>query len=704
VSTDQVRPVDEFENRVYAGNRVALPRILPAVGYQIMKTIKVMKTKTVPFVSATGGVLFAALAFNLAASGSAPRVYAQDNTQQQPTAVLQTIQSTVQNAIAAGTERTDSFGIRQVYVPAGCFMMGTTDAQAQDAIAQLIKDGVSQSNAQRWVSAEEPQHQVCITKTYWLDEFEVTNAAFDTFVKANGYSSNSLWSSGGLSWKQNINGPEPDCTQFSIQSNQPRVCVSYYEAEAYAKWRTCRLPTEAEWEYAARGSTGSIYPWGDTFDQSKANTLENNIGKATAVDAYPTGKSWVGAYDMAGNVWQWVADWYDAGYYSSSAKDDPTGPTSGQFRVLRGGSSADFHYYARAAVRGPSNPVNQYGGIGFRVLCSIPASDAAQATTMAATSTGAAAATVAATSTAAPASTKAATAAATKASTYAAPTASANALAAGTERTDSFGIKQVYVPAGCFMMGSSNTQAQDAIAQDVKDGMLQSDAQQIIGTEQPQHQVCITKAHWFDEFDVTNAAFDAFTKAGDYTNNSLWSADGLSWKQSRKITGPDTSCTSFSNQPNQPRVCVSYYEAEAYAKWRACRLPTEAEWEYAARGTDGRIYPWGDAFSSSKANTNEDGIFRTTLVNAYPQGRSWVGAYDMAGNVWQWIGDWYSAGYYTISAKNDPTGPSSGVLRVLRGGGWDAQSRHARAAIRDGTGPGARYSVFGFRVLCSVPV
>ena len=255
-------------------------------------------------------------------------------------------------------------------------MMGSTDAQAQDAIAQIvIKSRFAQSNAERSVEGEQPQHQVCITKAYWLDEFDVTNAAFDAFVKAGGYTTNSLWSADGLSWKQvqHITGPKTDCTQYSSQANQPRTCVSYYEAEAYAKWRTCRLPTEAEWEYAARGTDGRIYPWGDTFDQSKANTFENNIGKTTAVDAYPTGKSWVGAYDMAGNMSQWVADWYDAAYYSSSAKNDPTGPTSGTSRVVRGGSWLSFQGLARAAKRDYFTPDRRDTfTIGFRALCSVP--------------------------------------------------------------------------------------------------------------------------------------------------------------------------------------------------------------------------------------------------------------------------------------------------------------------------------------------
>jgi len=241
--------------------------------------------------------------------------------------------------IPAGTERTDSNGIKQVYVPAGCFKMGITDSQAQNTITQWVKAGVTQSDVQTIIKSAQPQHQVCITKAYWFDEFEATNAAFDNFVKAGGYTNDNLWSADGLSWKQNgITGPSTECTQDSSQPNQPRVCVNYYEAEAYAKWRGGRLPTEAEWEYAALGTTGWTYPWGDTFDQSKTNSAESKIGKTTPVDAYPLGKSWVGAYDMFGNVFQWVADWFSDTYYSTSPTNDPTGPKNGQYRVQRGGS------------------------------------------------------------------------------------------------------------------------------------------------------------------------------------------------------------------------------------------------------------------------------------------------------------------------------------------------------------------------------
>jgi formylglycine-generating enzyme required for sulfatase activity len=259
----------------------------------------------------------------------------------------------------------------------------------------------------------------------------------------------------------------------------------------------------------------------------------------------------------------------------------------------------------------------------------------------------------------------------------------------------SFGIQQVYVPAGCFMMGK-----------DVTIGSPDNP------DEQPKHQVCITKSYWLDEFDVTNAAFDAFAKAGGYTNDNLWSKDGLNWKQSNNISGPgnkdyyNSDCSAVSSAPNQPRVCVAYYEAEAYARWRTCRLPTEAEWEYAARGPKDSIYPWGDIFDpidyENKANM-DDRIGKTTAVDAYPLGRSWVGAYDMLGNVYQWVADLYDPSYYTYRIQNDPTGPTSGQFRVIRGTPWyNPKNVRIHASLRSASRPD-RFVSIGFRVACSAP-
>lgn len=133
------------------------------------------------------------------------------------------------------------------------------------------------------------------------------------------------------------------------------------------------------------------------------------------------------------------------------------------------------------------------------------------------------------------------------------------------------------------------------------------------------------------------------------------------------------------------------------ASGRGARLPAESEWEKAARGTDGREYPWGDGWDADKANTSEHGPGTTTAVGSYPAGVSPYGALDTAGNVWEWVADWYDAVYYERSPGHNPTGPSSGEFKVLRGGSWTYPYFLARSAARIRLIPDIRFDFYGFR-------
>ncbi len=236
----------------------------------------------------------------------------------------------------------------------------------------------------------------------------------------------------------------------------------------------------------------------------------------------------------------------------------------------------------------------------------------------------------------------------------------------GATRVDPKGITQVWVPAGCFQMGSNP----------------QTDPQ-ARPNEQPQHQVCISNGFWLDRYEVTNAAYQKFIADGGYTRRELWSDAGWQWKGSR--TQPK-NIDGFT-APQQPRVGINWFEAEAYAKWRGGRLPTEAEWEYAARGPQGTIYPWGNTYELGRANVNETGIGGqrrgvTLPVGSFPNGKSWVGAEDMAGNVWEWTASWYDAAYYQQRIKTDPPGAARGELRVARGSSWYLDPANARSVTR----------------------
>ena len=261
----------------------------------------------------------------------------------------------------AGQVRTDAFGIDQVWVPAGSFTMGTDEAAVTKLKAAGPPDWVAPA-----LDGEAPAHKVTLTNGYWIDRDEVTNTAFKAFVEAGGYATRSYWSEDGWAW---LGGKDAARLPLHCQGDvpeHPRMCLTWYEAEAYAAWRGGRLPTEAEWEYAARGPKSTVYPWGDTWDEAKANVINSVSPKP--VGAYPAGASWVGALDMAGNAMEWVADWRDADYYKTSPATDPTGPATGEIKVEKGGWWGSNEFVARSAYRHFEDPPT-YGDkhIGFRV-------------------------------------------------------------------------------------------------------------------------------------------------------------------------------------------------------------------------------------------------------------------------------------------------------------------------------------------------
>ena len=213
----------------------------------------------------------------------------------------------------------------------------------------------------------------------------------------------------------------------------------------------------------------------------------------------------------------------------------------------------------------------------------------------------------------------------------------------------------IEIPAGQFTMGSND-----------------------YDNEKPIHTVYLDK-YYIGKYEVTVGQFRKFCNATGKTMP----------KQ-----------PSWNNRDDHPVVNVTWHDAKAYCDWAGLRLPTESEWEKAARGTDGRKYPWGSTWDNTKCNSSENGdsYSNTSPVGSFSSGVSPYGCYDMAGNVWEWCNDWYGGNYYASSPSSNPTGPASGVSRVLRGGGWSDYDLGCRAAIRGRNRPGGRVNYDGFRV------
>lgn len=221
------------------------------------------------------------------------------------------------------------------------------------------------------------------------------------------------------------------------------------------------------------------------------------------------------------------------------------------------------------------------------------------------------------------------------------------------------GVPMILVPPGCFIMGNE----------------LESD-------EAPVHEICFTEPFWLDQTEVTNAQFVEF--------------------------GGEASTEPCSTDEDAyPRDCINWFEADAFCELRDARLPTEAEWEYAARGPDGLTYPWGDEFNGERLNfcdancffdwkddRYDDGFVETSPVTDFPQGMSWVGAYDMAGNLWEWTSTVYKPYPYDEIYE---IAEHEGDFRALRGGSYDDDDNFTRSNNRTGFNPAWSVEFHGFR-------
>ena len=474
------------------------------------------------------------------------------------------------------------------YIPAGTFQMGSESGS----------------------NDELPVHSVTLD-AFWMDQTEVTNGMYALCLADRACSPPY---ESGSSTRSSYFGN-------SSYADYPVINVDWYQAETYCAWAGRELPTEAQWEYAAHGGEyWGPYPWGGGIDSSMAN-YNRYVGDTSNVFRYAA--NGYGLYDMAGNVWEWVADWY--GPYSSAAADNPTGPISGNTRVMRGGSWDQWYGTMFVTYRGSDGPADSNNSIGFRCALNgavvLPADASPTPTPVSSFSTPA-------------------------------PTLGV------TQISPVDGMVLSYIPAGTFQMGSNDGESD----------------------EQPVHTVTLD-AFWMDQTEVTNAMYAQCVSAGACREPQ------------------DISCHTRgsyyvdSAYADYPVVWVDRYQAEAYCAWAGRRLPTEAQWEYAARGRlAGATYPWGERTDSTRANYAWN-VGNTSEVGSYAA--NGYGLYDMAGNVWEWVADWY--GPYSSAAMENPTGPASGDYRVVRGGSWDYDGGDLRVSSRGRRYPDDPINHAGFR-------
>jgi formylglycine-generating enzyme required for sulfatase activity len=554
-------------------------------------------------------------------------------------------------AAGDGRQITNSIGMKLTLVPAGEFLMGSGESAEQTAA--FFKQAYGWDLKTDVFKDERPQHSARITRAFYLGTYDVTRGQFRQFVDDAGYKTDAEkdskggWGFGGEKFEQ-----RPEYTWrnagFEQTDEHPVVNVSWNDAMAFCQWlgrkesKTYRLPTEAEWEYACRAGTTTRYHSGDDPETlAQVDNVADGTAKARfpgwtytikASDGFvftaPVGKfrpnAW-GLYDMHGNVYQWCMDWYGPEYYAASPVDDPAGPSSGGGRVRRGGSWSNGPYVTRSASREASGPDRRNYISGFRLVLASdqPGAPAREEPKVV-----------------------------TREEPQSQPQELAVDLGGGVK------LELVLIPAGEFLMGSPdapNAFPSASVALPDKNGAYIN--------EKPQHRVRITKAFYMGKYPVTQEQWEALM----ISNPSEFKGP----KNPVEKVGWD-HCQAFVDRLN----------AKTGGQGGTFVLPTEAQWEYACRAGSTTRYYFGDDESQvvEYAWCEKNSDKRTHPVGE-KKPNAW-GLYDMDGNVWQWCADAWDPGFYAHSPTDDPTGPTTGGARVIRGGSWFNPALICRTADR----------------------
>ena len=570
-------------------------------------------------------------------------------------------------------------GLAYVFVPSGVFQMGCVPGD--DCTAEDRKD-------------ESPRHPVTLSRGLWLGETEVTVAAFRRFVEATGRRTTGEMDG----WSVFFDGQKPVRREgmswrapgFEQGEDHPVVDVSWYDAEAFCAWSGGRLPTEAEWERAARGGEdGRLYPWGDdpvplAGGVRQANVADDSAKRAfsswSTVSGYDDGHAHTapagsyapngyGLFDMEGNVAEWCADWHDDRFYSAAAAD--TAPTT-VGRRGRAGRRPHRPEERRAAGRA-RRLVGRRRLLPARLAALLRQAGHAQGVHRLPLR-------------------------ARRAAFAREDHDRAHAAAGPRPKKADYAL----VPPGPFEMGCVEG-----------DRECQAD-------EKPRRRVELTKGAWLAKTEVTVEAFAAFAAATGHRTTAESDGWSLVFDGRSLVRKPGATWRSpgFDQMPTHPVVHVSWYDARAYCEWSGARLPTEAEWERAARaGTAASRFPWGDTpvplvDGKAQANVADESLKRVyprvRAVASYDDGHAFTapvasfaanaaGLFDLAGNAAEWCSDSYDPKYYEKPFDRDPPGPPFGLERMIRGGSWLDEGASLRSSYRVRSPAGYHDALVGFR-------
>jgi len=483
--------------------------------------------------------------------------------------------------------------VEMVEVPAGEFIMGVSEDIALDFYRYwLAQHPQGHPLLLPHYSDQTPQLTVHLP-AFSIDRVEVTNARYRRCVEA------------GVCSPALAEPPDAQGGRLENYSTNPfydhyPALVEWSQAQTYCQWVGKRLPTEAEWEKAARGTDGRAYPWGNDEHTDRANLSSVPM----PVGSHPQDASPYGVLDMGGNAAEWTSDWYRP-YPGNPRRQEEFAQA---LRVSRGSGPEPGMYWPTTFRR----PQGETDWVGFRCVKGPEPPPLAQAVV--------------------------------RISTYPTP-----------EPTREVNLsRMVYVPAGEFIMGND----------DVGDDPVRQN-------EQPAHIVYLD-AFYIDRYPVTVSEFAAFLNAlgGHKWRCGLDCIDTLDGEKPMglEIQIVDGRYVAGEGYEDLPVTIATWEGADAYCRWVGKRLPTEAEWEKAARGTDGRRYPWGNEWDPARPASGLRSIGdKAAPVGSHPGDVSPYGVYDMLGNVLEWVADWYAPDYYSRSPYANPQGPADGATHTARG-------------------------------------